>query len=118
LVSIRKLSIALSILASLALTACGGAPSGSAQPVATEAVENVAVQAADTPTIESAAPTSTVAAQAEAATATVESTPTAAEPVAAETVDWLSVEGKTDDDYTYRGNPDAAVTILDYSDFL
>lgn len=33
-------------------------------------------------------------------------------------VDWLTVEGKTDEGFTYLGNPDASVTIIDYSDFL
>lgn len=31
---------------------------------------------------------------------------------------WLAVEGKTDDNLTFLGNPDAPVTIIDYSDFL
>jgi hypothetical protein len=37
---------------------------------------------------------------------------------AAESVDWLTVEGKTADNLPYRGNPDAPVTLIDYSDFL
>ena len=118
---IPRLSIVLSIVAALALSACGGAPSGSAQPIATEGVEDTVAQTADTPTVDPATPTLPVNdAQTEAATATTESMPTSAEPAteAKETTDWLSVEGKTDDGYTYRGNPDAAVTILDYSDFL
>jgi hypothetical protein len=32
--------------------------------------------------------------------------------------DWLTVEGKTTDNLTYLGNPDAPVTMIDYSDFL
>ncbi|MCK6628721.1 MAG: DsbA family protein [Anaerolineae bacterium] len=35
-----------------------------------------------------------------------------------EAVDWLTVEGKTADNLFYLGNPDAPVTIIDYSDFL
>jgi hypothetical protein len=35
-----------------------------------------------------------------------------------EAVDWLTVEGKTADNLTYLGNPDAPVTLIDYSDFL
>ena len=31
---------------------------------------------------------------------------------------WLTVEGKTDGDLAFLGNPDAPVTIIDYSDFL
>jgi hypothetical protein len=42
---------------------------------------------------------------------------TAAAP-ATEGVDWLTVEGKTADNLAYLGNPDAPVTIIDYSDFL
>jgi hypothetical protein len=33
-------------------------------------------------------------------------------------VNWLTVEGKTDDNLAYLGNPNAPVTIIDYSDFL
>lgn len=33
-------------------------------------------------------------------------------------VNWLTVEGKTEDDLTYLGNPDAPITMIDYSDFL
>ena len=32
--------------------------------------------------------------------------------------DWLTVEGKTADNLFYLGNPNAPVTIIDYSDFL
>jgi hypothetical protein len=32
--------------------------------------------------------------------------------------DWLTVEGKTADNLAYLGNPDAPVTMIDYSDFL
>lgn len=37
---------------------------------------------------------------------------------AAEPVDWLTHEGLTEDGAAYLGNPDAPVTIIDYSDFL
>jgi hypothetical protein len=40
-----------------------------------------------------------------------------APPVQAE-VDWLTVEGKTADNLAFLGNPDAPVTMIDYSDFL
>ncbi|MDH3675865.1 MAG: hypothetical protein OES12_10250 [Anaerolineae bacterium] len=33
-------------------------------------------------------------------------------------VNWLTVEGKTSDNLAYLGNPDAPITIIDYSDFL
>ena len=54
-------------------------------------------------------------------TATVESAPapeSPATPAPVVEVDWLSVEGKTDQGYAYRGNPDAPITITDFSDFL
>ncbi|MCQ3974253.1 MAG: hypothetical protein DPW09_12470 [Anaerolineae bacterium] len=35
-----------------------------------------------------------------------------------EAVDWLTVEGKTADNLPYLGNPEAPVTLIDYSDFL
>jgi hypothetical protein len=35
-----------------------------------------------------------------------------------EQVDWLTVEGKTADNLAYLGNPNAPVTLIDYSDFL
>jgi len=40
------------------------------------------------------------------------------EPAPAEAVNWLEVEGKTADNLAYLGNPDAPITIIDYSDFL
>lgn len=46
-------------------------------------------------------------------TATSEPTPTATpEP------DWLNTVGRTGDQLVYLGNPDAAVMLIDYSDFL
>jgi hypothetical protein len=54
----------------------------------------------------------------------IEPTPTATAGVAtevaptAEVADWLTIEGKTADNLAYLGNPDAPVTIIDYSDFL
>jgi hypothetical protein len=47
--------------------------------------------------------------------AQVEAEPTAA-PV--EAMDWLTASGKTEDGYNYLGNPDAPITVTDYSDFL
>lgn len=35
-----------------------------------------------------------------------------------EVVNWLDVEGQTDSGQYYLGNPDAPVTMIDYSDFL
>lgn len=48
-----------------------------------------------------------------------EPTPTEEPTVApTEEIDWRTVEGKTERNLTYLGNPDAPVTIVDYSDFL
>lgn len=61
-------------------------------------------------------PTEAIAAPTEPAEApTTESEPDP--PVQAE-VDWLTVEGKTDENLAFLGNPDAPVTMIDYSDFL
>jgi hypothetical protein len=45
--------------------------------------------------------------------------PQAAEgPAPTATSDWLTVEGKTAENYTYLGNPEAPITLIDYSDFM
>jgi hypothetical protein len=51
---------------------------------------------------------------------TVEATTEVASKATAplEAVDWLTVEGKTADNLFYLGNPEAPVTLIDYSDFL
>jgi hypothetical protein len=46
----------------------------------------------------------------EMAEATVEPPP--------EQIDWLTVGGKTEENLTFLGNPEASVTIIDYSDFM
>lgn len=51
-------------------------------------------------------------------TATSEPVPTPTEAVAAAEVDWLTVEGRTENDLPALGNPDALVTVIDYSDFM
>jgi hypothetical protein len=48
---------------------------------------------------------------------TEEMAETTVEPAPEET-DWLAVEGKTGENLTYLGNPNAPVTIIDYSDFM
>ncbi len=63
----------------------------------------------ETPVAQPPAPTATVV-------ATQAITPAAVVP--AEGVDWLTVQGKTADNLFYLGNPDAPVTLIDYSDFL
>lgn len=68
--------------------------------------------AAATPT-KAATPTQVVPATVKA---TTETGGKATSP--AEVVNWLAVEGKTADNLFYQGNPDAPVTLIDYSDFL
>ncbi|NJN98506.1 MAG: hypothetical protein HC875_32665 [Anaerolineales bacterium] len=81
------------------VAACGGA--GKETPLAVSTPTQVAT------------PTEAVPVTAEAATAPPDK---ATSP--AEVVDWLAVEGKTADNLFYQGNPDAPVTLIDYSDFL
>jgi outer membrane biosynthesis protein TonB len=50
--------------------------------------------------------------------AEVPTTETEPEPAVQAEVDWLTVEGKTADNLAFLGNPDAPVTMIDYSDFL
>ncbi len=86
------------------LTACGVSPAALPTPLAPTATAVVPVPTpAEVAPLEVAAPT------------------TPAEPAAdapAETTDWLTAEGKTTDGLAYLGNPDAPITIKDYSDFL
>ena len=106
------------------LTACGGStattgaqavpPSPTATGTATAASEPAPTQ---TP-IEAVA-TSTSTPPPTEAPATEAPPPAENEEMAAiKTTNWLEVEGKTEDGYTYLGNPDAPVTMIDYSDFL
>ena len=95
--------------------ACGGSnPEASvAQPPPATPTNAPAVAAAThTPAIEP-----TQAAATTTPPETVAEPATAAAP-ATEEVDWLTIEGKTADNLAYLGNPDAPVTIIDYSDFL
>jgi len=59
--------------------------------------------------------------QGEVATATPEPTYTPTSeptPTPTEVVDWLTVSGKIEGGYNYLGNPDAPITMIDFSDFL
>jgi hypothetical protein len=81
-------------------------------PPATPTSAPAVAAATDTSAIE---PTQAAAASTTASEIVAE--PTTAAP-AKEGVDWLTVEGKTADNLAYLGNPDAPVTLIDYSDFL
>ena len=109
------------------LTACGATSTAvvvADSPTATSAPTDTPVSEA-TPTIEIDTPTPEVAIEEpttvmEEPTEVVEElTPTEEPTVAAtEEINWGTVEGKTADNLAYLGNPNAPVTILDYSDFL
>ena len=98
--------IAVLLLLCFVATACGGTAS---QEGAVASTPSVAISPEDTPT---SAQEEAVAAAAPAETA---ETP----EVASQTeTDWLTVEGKTEDNLTFLGNPEAPVTLIDHSDFL
>lgn len=121
----------------LILAACGGAVPEAAPVSQVEATATALLPTATNtalpepteigmePTAESeqatVTPTEEPATSAPEATATSEpeppETPTS-EPPAPADVNWLTVEGKTEAGFTYLGNPDAPVTLLDYSDFM
>lgn len=132
----------LSITSLFMLAACGSLP---AEPTATTSPAVAATEVVAPPTnTPSPEPTEAMAdnpATSEPTTAIPTVTPTVEtmveEPTAAvvepepteemiettteptpEEIDWLAVEGKTENDLAYRGNPEAPVTIIDYSDFL
>ena len=117
--------ISLSVLILFLVTTCGVATPETpvAQPPPATSTNTPAVVAAThTPAAE---PTQVVVEVTITKSETViEPTPTATAGMAievaptSEVVDWLTVEGKTADNLTYLGNPDAPVTLIDYSDFL
>jgi hypothetical protein len=74
---------------------------------ATEAVE---------PATQTPEPTEVVAAPTEPVEVAADETEP--DPAVQAEVDWLAVEGKTGDNLAFLGNPDAPVTMIDYSDFL
>jgi len=88
------------------------APSEPAQQVETDAEPQV-----ETASSESAQPPETEQSEPEVVAETIQ--PEEQVPVTEPTVEnWLTVEGKTDDNLAYLGNPAAPITIIDYSDFL
>jgi hypothetical protein len=91
------------VLLSLTLTACGGvaAPEEAAQAPPAATATNTALPTTEPPL----APTAT-------------EPPSPAENADATQVDWLASVGRTVDGLMYLGNPDAPVTLTDYSDFM
>lgn len=106
---IKQPITSLIILSLLILTACGRA---SSEPVVSSSPQSVATEAVESGT--------TVEAMAEVENTQDITETTETEPETAPQVetDWLTVEGKTDANLVYLGNPDAPVTMIDYSDFL
>ena len=111
------------------LTACGATPTAvvvAGPPTATPApIKTPMPEPSATPTNEAETPTSKVATEEPTAviaepTEVIEEPTPPEEPITAPTeeTDWGTVEGKTEDNLTYLGNPNAPVTIIDYSDFL
>lgn len=118
----RKWLIFLAGPALLILSGCGSAaPAPTAAPPTQASTTEPAAPPTHTPLpAQTEAMPEPAAAGEQATVAPTEpeaTTPPEPAPPAAE-VDWLTVEGKTADDFTYLGNPDAPVTIIDYSDFL
>jgi hypothetical protein len=122
------------VLLSLTLTACGGvaAPEEAAQAPPAATATNTALPTTEPPPAPTATelpPPSPTATLVVVATTAVEPTPTdppapATEPPSpaenadAGPVDWLASVGRTEDGLMYLGNPDAPVTLTDYSDFM
>ena len=127
----KRTNLLLMVLPLLFVAACSASaelPASSASaPTAVEPAAPVDPTAtAAAPTAESsneASETSTesdgdasAAEAAVAADAPEESAP--AEEAAVKPVDWLTVMGRTEEGLATLGNPDASVTMIDYSDFM
>ena len=124
-------SLSLLLLISIALAACGSEPAAPAAPVATPLDEVAQVTpmateppAATAPVATSEEPEDTpVPAPAETAAAT-DTAPPPTDTVAPPTDTpepapvVVSAFGQTEDGLYFRGSPAAAVTVVDYSDFL
>jgi hypothetical protein len=115
--SIKSLTISLVILLALLLTACA------VQPAATSPPEAELPQ----PAVRTSEPTSSPAAAGPTETVILENNPTrGTEPAATATdtpteaqplFDGLPI-GQTEDGFYFLGQPEAPVTLIDYSDFL
>jgi len=122
---LKMMSIFSVVTILILLTACGATPTAVVAPdipTPTSAPADTPISEAtqtDTPIVEVNTPTPELVA--EAPTEVMEEpTEVVEEPIVAPTeeIDWRTVEGKTESNLTYLGNPDAPVTIIDYSDFL
>ncbi|MCB0191149.1 MAG: hypothetical protein KDJ65_04325 [Anaerolineae bacterium] len=118
---------------SLYLTACGGA---AVAPVPEPTLTEIAVSTLPPPTAtDTAVPSSSTATSSTATPDLAEAAPTeaiASEPTALPTdtptleptatptpePDWLNNAGRTAENLMYLGNPNASVTLVDFSDFM
>lgn len=115
---IRPTHLLLALLLPLLLAACGGR---TAEPVGTPpgpaATATLARPAPTLPPAPTVVPTLPLPPAATPANTPVAASTPAAAPTA-ETIDWADYESRSADGHYQRGNPDAAILILDYSDFL
>jgi hypothetical protein len=122
MILISLISVACGVTASQNPTIAVATPTGSS-PLSQTTIESIvtpapeiAVESTEVATV--APQTTTEPAAATMPEATIEPVEaTVADPQPAVS-DWLTVEGKTADNLAYLGNPDAPVTMIDYSDFL
>lgn len=119
-------AVALLTALAILLAACGGAAEPTAAP-AEPTTPEVVVEVADTPTSPppTAPPTQAIATDTAAAPADTQ-VPATDTPVPENPTDTpapteapaVATFGQTEDGLYFRGNPTAAVTVIDYSDFL
>lgn len=98
----------------------GGCAGQATPPVVSPSPEAAATLPSSSPTVAVATVTPTAAPPVAPATPTaVAATATPSEPTpTTAAVDWADFESRTADGFYERGNPDAAILIRDYSDFL
>jgi hypothetical protein len=121
----RLSGLAVLWLVALLAVACGAESTPAAAPPPTATVELAAGTATNPPATATTAPTDTPA---PAAVETPASPPAAPPdtplpapreaPAPTDTPAVVATFGLTEDGLYFRGNPDAAVTVIDYSDFL